>query len=46
LLDLVEPFDGPAVRKVVRAARDADYRFSTIIETIVQSDPFQMRAGP
>jgi hypothetical protein len=42
----VEPFDGPAVRKVVRAARDADYRFSTIIETIVQSDPFQMRAGP
>jgi hypothetical protein len=42
----VEPFDGPAVRKVVRAAHDADYRFSTIIETIVQSDPFQMRAGP
>jgi len=42
----VEPFDGPAVRKVVRAVRDADYRFSTIIETIVQSDPFQMRAGP
>ena len=42
----VEPDDGPAVRQVIRAARAADYRFSAIIETIVKSDPFQMRAGP
>ncbi|HKB04745.1 MAG TPA: DUF1592 domain-containing protein [Gemmataceae bacterium] len=42
----VEPTDGPAVRQVIRAARVRDFRFSAIIETIVQSDPFQMRAGP
>jgi hypothetical protein len=42
----VEPSDGPAVRQVVRAARARDFRFSAIIETIVKSDPFQMRAGP
>ncbi|HKA07289.1 MAG TPA: DUF1585 domain-containing protein, partial [Gemmataceae bacterium] len=42
----VEPTDGPAVRQTIRAARSADYRFSAIIESIVKSDPFQMRAGP
>jgi mono/diheme cytochrome c family protein len=42
----VEPTDGPAVRQVVRAARASDFRFSAIIETIVKSEPFQMRAGP
>ena len=42
----VEPTDGPAVRQTIRAARAADYRFSAIIESIVKSDPFQMRAGP
>ena len=40
----VEYYDGPAVRKIVRAARDADFRFSAIIGAIVASDPFQMRA--
>jgi hypothetical protein len=42
----VEPSDGAAVRQVVRTARGRDFRFSAVIETIVQSDPFQMRAGP
>jgi hypothetical protein len=42
----VEPSDGPAVRKVVRAAKDADYRFSALIEAIVTSTPFQMRSSP
>ncbi|HSQ57606.1 MAG TPA: DUF1592 domain-containing protein, partial [Gemmata sp.] len=42
----IEPYDGPAVRKVVRAAKDADYRFSAIIEGIVTSVPFQMRNSP
>jgi hypothetical protein len=42
----IEPADGPAVRRVVRAARGKGYRFSAIIESIVQSDPFVMRAGP
>lgn len=40
----VGPADGSAVRKVVRSARAADYRFSAIIEAIVTSDPFLMRA--
>jgi hypothetical protein len=42
----VGPADGPAVRRVVRAAREKDFRFSAIVEGIVQSDPFLMRAGP
>ncbi len=39
----VEYYDAPAVRKVVREAAAADYRFSTLIEGIAQSTPFQMR---
>lgn len=39
----VEPFDGPAIRKVVRDARSDDYRFSSLILGIVTSTPFQMR---
>jgi hypothetical protein len=42
----IEPTDGPAVREVVRTARAADYRFSALIEAIVTSPPFQMRASP
>jgi len=42
----VGPGDGQAVRRVVRAAREKDFRFSAIVEAIVQSDPFLMRAGP
>ncbi|HXG11394.1 MAG TPA: DUF1592 domain-containing protein, partial [Gemmataceae bacterium] len=42
----MEYYDGPAVRQIVRTARDADYRFSAIIEAIVHSTPFQMRASP
>lgn len=42
----IEPSDGPAVREIVRAARDADYRFSALIGGIVGSTPFQMRTSP
>ena len=42
----VEYYDGPAVREVVRAARARDYRFSAVVEAIVMSTPFQMRASP
>ena len=41
----IEPYDGPAVRQVVRTARDADYRFSAMIGAIVTSTPFQMRTS-
>jgi mono/diheme cytochrome c family protein len=39
----VEPFDAPAVRKVVRDARGERYRFSRLIVGIATSTPFQMR---
>jgi len=39
----VEPRDAPAIRKIVREARAADYRFSSLIVGIATSTPFQMR---
>jgi hypothetical protein len=39
----VGPADAPAVREILRQARDEDYRFSSLILGIVQSPPFQMR---
>jgi hypothetical protein len=41
----VEYYDSPAVRKIVRDAEGADYRFSAIIVGIAQSAPFQMRTS-
>jgi hypothetical protein len=42
----VEYYDAPAVRQVVRSARDSDYRFSAMIVAIVTSTPFTMRTSP
>ncbi|HUG93704.1 MAG TPA: DUF1592 domain-containing protein [Planctomycetaceae bacterium] len=39
----VEHHDAPAIRQIVRDARDADYRFSALIVGIANSTPFQMR---
>ena len=39
----VEPFDMPAIRRIVRDAALADYRWSSLIMGIVKSVPFQMR---
>lgn len=39
----MEPSDAPAIRKIVRDARPAAYRFSAIIVGITQSIPFAMR---
>ena len=41
----VEYYDGPAVRKIVREAEAADFRFSSIIVGIVKSTPFTMRSS-
>ena len=38
--------DMPVVRKIVREAKAQDYRFSTLIQSIVSSAPFQMRLKP
>jgi hypothetical protein len=39
----VEFYDAPAVRKILRDARDDDYRLSALILGVVKSVPFQMR---
>ena len=39
----VEYYDAPAIRKIVRDAQAADYRFSSVILGIVNSTAFQMR---
>ena len=39
----VEYFDASAVRKIVRDARDSDFRFSSLVLGIVNSQPLRMR---
>jgi Protein of unknown function (DUF1592)/Protein of unknown function (DUF1588)/Protein of unknown function (DUF1585)/Protein of unknown function (DUF1587)/Protein of unknown function (DUF1595) len=36
-------YDAPAIREAVNAAQKDDYRFSTLVNSIVVSRPFQMR---
>ena len=35
--------DAPAVRAILRAAAEDDYRFSSLVLGVVESLPFQMR---
>jgi hypothetical protein len=39
----IEPFDGPAVRKIIKEAEGDDFRFTSVILGVVNSTPFQMR---
>ena len=39
----VEYYDRPAVREITRKAASSDYRWSALIQAIVESTPFQMR---
>jgi hypothetical protein len=41
----LEPYDGPAVRKIISDAAREDYRFSSIVLGIALSKPFQMRSA-
>jgi hypothetical protein len=41
----VEHYDSPAVRKIVRDAREDNYAFSSIIHGIVKSTPFRMKTA-
>jgi hypothetical protein len=41
----VEYYDLPAVRSIMREAASSDYRWSTIISSIVRSVPFRMRSA-
>jgi mono/diheme cytochrome c family protein len=38
-------YDAPAIRAIVRDAARNDYRFSTLVLGVINSVPFQMRAG-
>ena len=40
----IQAFDQPAVRQIVRTAKEDDYRWSSIILGIASSTPFQMRS--
>lgn len=40
---ILEPKDKPAIRKIVSESTKSDYRFSSLINSIVNSVPFQMR---
>ena len=42
----VNYYDAPAVRAITREARNNDYRFSSLILSVVKSTPFQMRRTP
>jgi len=42
----LEPWDMPTVRRIVRGAASSDYRFSTVVQSVVHSDQFRMRRVP
>jgi len=42
----LEYYDMPTVRRIVREAREQDYRFSTIVWSIVNTEQFRMRRMP
>lgn len=39
----IEPYDAPAIRKIVKEAEGDDFRFSSVIIALVHSTPFTMR---
>ena len=39
----VEYYDGPAIREIVSGAKQNDFRFSSLVQGIAASTPFQMR---
>jgi mono/diheme cytochrome c family protein len=41
----IEPYDGPAVRGILKDSRADNYRFATVVSNIVKSAPFQMRSA-
>jgi hypothetical protein len=42
----LEPLDIPTVRRIVRGAASGDYRFSTLVQSVVRSEQFRMRRVP
>ena len=44
--DTLEHYDMPTVRRIVDTAAEDDYRFSTIVKSIVASDQFRLKRVP
>jgi mono/diheme cytochrome c family protein len=42
----LQPYDMPAVRRMVRGAAGGDYKFSTLVQSVVRSEQFRMRRAP
>ena len=42
----LEYYDMPTVRRIVRNAAATEYRFSTLVQSVVKSDQFRMRRVP
>jgi mono/diheme cytochrome c family protein len=42
----LEYYDMPAVRRMVRAAAPGDYKFSSLVQSVVHSEQFKMRRVP
>jgi hypothetical protein len=42
----LEHYDMPTVRRIVRGAAASDYRFSTLVQSVVRSEQFRMRRVP
>jgi hypothetical protein len=39
----LEYYDAPAIRRIKREAAPSNYRWSSVVQAIVKSPPFQMR---
>ena len=42
----LEYYDRPVVEAILRLAEAENYRFSVVVEGIVQSEAFRLRRGP
>ena len=42
----LQPYDMPAVRKMVRGAASGNYKFSTLVQGVVRSEQFRMLRAP
>ena len=39
-------YDAPAIRRMVRALEDGEYRWSSLVQQVVSSEPFTMQRIP
>jgi Protein of unknown function (DUF1592)/Protein of unknown function (DUF1588)/Protein of unknown function (DUF1585)/Protein of unknown function (DUF1595) len=42
----LQPYDMPTVRKIVHNAAPVNYKFSTLVQSVVRSEQFRMRRAP